>query len=284
MVLKGSPAFSGVDDSVAMTVFSIPGMPQSWNERRTVTTGELTMRYGIPREELESFQTMLRIYPNNWTIIEEGAPGKSLFLVRVGRVGVYRKIAGQAEKIAEIEAVNFFGEMSLINDAPRNATVKADSEVVIVYEIASPNMSLILRNAKWAELLITRLCRNLAETNAQNVAALQTMKTLREEVQTLQSQVEEHKRQNLLMLQQAERAFSAILKFQNLIRDLAVVGSRGWAYLKAMGDVTRYLAAHYLPAAHIAEDQADPKVMKSCLDAMKHHHPPSILDEISRLR
>ncbi|HEY9076135.1 MAG TPA: cyclic nucleotide-binding domain-containing protein [Anaerolineaceae bacterium] len=251
------------------------------NERRSLNTHELTIRYGIPREELDAFQAFLRIYPYDHIIIREGDTDKSLYLVRVGAVGIYRQVGQQQEKIATIEAVNFVGEMSLINAEPRSATVKADSDVTIVYAIANPSLPLILAKPKWAELLVSRLCKNLAENNTQIVAASATIKRQQEDIATLQSLLEKERAEKRGLLAQAEQALNAILNFQDIVRDTAVVGSRGWAYLKALGDMTRSLAAHYLPEAQIAGNKANLRVMKRCLAAIRKNNPGTILADLT---
>ena len=70
---------------------------QGWMDASSVSANELNVRYGIPRDEIDSFHPSIRIYPIGETIIEEGSHDKVLFLLRVGRVGIYRRMGGVLE-------------------------------------------------------------------------------------------------------------------------------------------------------------------------------------------
>ena len=61
-------------------------------------------------------------------IVTEGEPGSSMYALAQGSVSVWR----QAQKVAVMEEGDFFGEMALLSGAPRTATVKADTDVVVL--------------------------------------------------------------------------------------------------------------------------------------------------------
>ncbi len=60
-------------------------------------------------------------------IIHQGDEGNEMYLVIKGRLNVYRNES--ADQVFELKSGDFFGEMALINDAPRNANVQAVSYV-----------------------------------------------------------------------------------------------------------------------------------------------------------
>ena len=66
------------------------------------------------------------------TIISQGSPAREMFLVRKGRVAI--QING--ETIEEVGQGGIFGEMALIDHAPRSASALAieDSEVIPIDE------------------------------------------------------------------------------------------------------------------------------------------------------
>jgi len=80
---------------------------------------------------------VLMYYPENYTIFKEGDEGDALHIVKKGRVLIThppKEGEEDPEKVAEIGANGFFGEMALVSDAPRNATAQTteESEIFIL--------------------------------------------------------------------------------------------------------------------------------------------------------
>src|SRR3989339_1455863 len=64
--------------------------------------------------------------PRGRKLIKEGREGKSLFVIKSGGCLVYRKKGWfSKQKLNNLSAGDFFGEMSLIYDTPTSATVVA---------------------------------------------------------------------------------------------------------------------------------------------------------------
>src|ERR1051325_11807642 len=62
-------------------------------------------------------------YRASATIFAEGAPGDKFYLIVEGAVRISRLVPGMGEEaLAVLRAGAYFGEMSLIDDAPRSAT------------------------------------------------------------------------------------------------------------------------------------------------------------------
>ena len=57
-------------------------------------------------------------------IVRQGDTGVGAFIIRSGKVEVVQDHAGAAEKIAELGAGDVFGEMALLDEFPRSATVR----------------------------------------------------------------------------------------------------------------------------------------------------------------
>lgn len=59
----------------------------------------------------------------------EGEPTRGLFILLSGTVSVYKNVAGETgmHRLAYLEEGSYFGELSLFDDAPRSATVSAES-------------------------------------------------------------------------------------------------------------------------------------------------------------
>lgn len=73
------------------------------------------------------------------TIVKEGDPGETLFVVLTGHAKVVRRPgkgqrgkAGQGRKVGEVLPGDFFGELSAIDGGPRSASVIAETPVEVL--------------------------------------------------------------------------------------------------------------------------------------------------------
>lgn len=72
-------------------------------------------------------------YNQDEIFCNEGDPGYEMFILLKGKVGVYLSaIDGSLFKVAELEAGDFFGEMSLLEMMPRSASILALEETVVI--------------------------------------------------------------------------------------------------------------------------------------------------------
>ena len=168
---------------------SADGTKRGFVEGTSISIDDLHGQSEIPREEIASYRDLIRIYPNGEIIIQEGDQEHALYLLRVGTVEVFKGSGAAQDAMGTIDAVNFFGEMSMINDEPRSATVRASSKDVVVYRIPNPSIHTILTNPQWAEMLIVRLSKNLARSVEQHFIVAEQLKELRAEVEQLKSEL-----------------------------------------------------------------------------------------------
>lgn len=63
-------------------------------------------------------------------VFRRGDPGSSFYLILQGEVGVYLEVeAGDGDRLVNrIKAGGSFGELSMLTDAPRTASVKCHTE------------------------------------------------------------------------------------------------------------------------------------------------------------
>jgi len=81
---------------------------------------------GLNEQQLETLAagSARRSYPKGRTIVSEGEPSQSMYILLAGRAKVQRSdTEGKEVILAVLGSGEFFGEMSLIDDAPRSASV-----------------------------------------------------------------------------------------------------------------------------------------------------------------
>lgn len=130
----------------------------------------IPMFASVSPEALESIASLLieRSFPKHKTIVEEGAPGDYMYIIVEGRVKVTKLSGDGREKILELlEQGDFFGEMSLLDDAPRSASVKAMSAVRILALARNDFIRLLARSPDLALSVIQELTRRLRQIDEQ---------------------------------------------------------------------------------------------------------------------
>lgn len=75
-----------------------------------------------------------RYVPAGTRIVRQGEEGTSAYLIQSGKVRVYTEQNGKEVELAILDMGQIFGEMALIFDEPRTATVKAveDCNLIII--------------------------------------------------------------------------------------------------------------------------------------------------------
>jgi hypothetical protein len=58
-------------------------------------------------------------------VFSEGDPGVEMFILQSGRVEIVKLIGGEDRRLAVLEKGDFFGEMAMLEELPRNATARA---------------------------------------------------------------------------------------------------------------------------------------------------------------
>lgn len=84
----------------------------------------------VPTRELGHIAAITEevVQPGGSTIFTRGDRGDALYLVVEGEVGIY---FGDA-RINTIRERGYFGEMSILDDEPRSATARADSDCLLL--------------------------------------------------------------------------------------------------------------------------------------------------------
>ena len=78
--------------------------------------------------ELVAQQMTDQLYADGDVVVREGDPGDQMFLLITGTMHVYVKREGKVITYSRLQSGECFGEMALIEDAPRSATVQAEGQ------------------------------------------------------------------------------------------------------------------------------------------------------------
>ena len=113
-----------------------------------------------------SSQTML--YEAGQTIVREGDPGASMFVVRRGEAAV--TLAGAAGELARHGEGGFFGEMSLLTGDPRTATVTAVTDCELIEIGAEAFRRVVLADAAVVERVTAAVATRRAELDQHRAA------------------------------------------------------------------------------------------------------------------
>ncbi len=73
-----------------------------------------------------------RTYSDGQTVMAEGEPGDALFIIVNGIASVVADDLGSEKEVAELTDGAFFGEMGVITDQPRSATVRARGDLSVL--------------------------------------------------------------------------------------------------------------------------------------------------------
>src|SRR5205814_1989495 len=67
--------------------------------------------------------SIMRQFTRNETIVRQGEMGLGLYIISRGRVRIDREQGGARIQLNELGPEQFFGEMSIVDNKPRSATV-----------------------------------------------------------------------------------------------------------------------------------------------------------------
>jgi len=102
-------------------------------------------------------------------IIKEGTTGDEMYLIETGRVEIHLIRGDVVLLLTELQEPAFFGEMSILTDKPRSATVKAKTDVRLLVLKKQDFMNVVNENPKVAAKFLLAmgedLCNRIITTN-----------------------------------------------------------------------------------------------------------------------
>jgi small-conductance mechanosensitive channel/CRP-like cAMP-binding protein len=124
------------------------------------------------------------LYDDGETLVREGEPGDSLFVIEEGRVRISKSgeaIGTGTIDLAQMQAGDFFGEMSLLTGEPRSATVTALGGCRVLVLTKEALLPVMTQDPDLARVLSAALAARRAEAAA-TVADRQDRSRTRREV------------------------------------------------------------------------------------------------------
>lgn len=131
-------------------------------------------------------------YVAGTVICREGEPGDTFYIIESGTVGVSKRVDGETtHTLAHHLAGEFFGELALVHDVPRSATVTAIEDTSLI-EISKENFNEYLAHSPPMAVAIMRAVaarwrdadrRSISELRRKNTELQQTYSELEREVE-----------------------------------------------------------------------------------------------------
>ena len=150
-----------------MDTFNWPFL-ERWIDRRQLSRvqqlAKVPLFFGLSQRQLGKLLIKLfeRNYQTGETIFTQGEAGKALFIVLSGKVSIIRANSETEEHLVTLNAGGYFGELALIDDQPRFASVRADEPTTLLMLYKSDFDDLIEGHKAIAIKVMSNLLRTLA--------------------------------------------------------------------------------------------------------------------------
>jgi CRP/FNR family transcriptional regulator, cyclic AMP receptor protein len=113
------------------------------------------------------FQRFGRELPQGTVLFKEGEPGKEMYVLQSGKVTISKTVRDVEKVLATLGPGEFFGEMAIISNKPRNATATVAEDARLLVIDPKTFESMIRGNAEIAVRMIKKLADRLSEADAQ---------------------------------------------------------------------------------------------------------------------
>ena len=121
----------------------------------------------MPTAEDTLFQRFGKEFPKGTVLFHEGEAGKEMFVLQSGRVVITKTVRDTVQILATLGPGEFFGEMALISNRPRNATATVDEPARLLVIDPKTFEGMIRGNSEIAVRMIKKLAERLDAADAQ---------------------------------------------------------------------------------------------------------------------
>lgn len=128
--------------------------------------------------------------PAGTILFRDGDTGDEMFIIKSGKVKIFKKIGDVEKTLAVLGPGEFFGEMAIIDGQPRSASAQALEDCRLLVINSEIFDTMLRNNPEIAVRIIKKLSQRLRETNRQ-IEALLIKDKNRKVVHILKSRAEE---------------------------------------------------------------------------------------------
>jgi CRP/FNR family transcriptional regulator, cyclic AMP receptor protein len=114
-------------------------------------------------------------------LVQQGDPADAAYLIIDGHAEVILETPAGPVVVATLGANETVGEMGILGDVPRNATVRAKDRLIVLRISKDPFMRMVREFPNMAVSIMRELALRLDSTNHQLSAALAEVKRLRDQ-------------------------------------------------------------------------------------------------------
>ena len=109
----------------------------------------------------------IQSYENRKIICSEGDTDRAMFILRGGKVGIYKNYGERIQqKISELSPVSFFGELGMLSDDPLDITAVAEADETYVEVIREEYLDSLIQSCPVKiDMLLKHLSFRLRQTN-----------------------------------------------------------------------------------------------------------------------
>jgi CRP-like cAMP-binding protein len=118
-------------------------------------------------EMLASLEHLVRKHPAGTVLFREGDQGRTMYVIRSGKVNIWKQISDSDITLAVLGPGEFFGEMALLEGLPRSAGATVVEDAMLIELEQNAFGTLIRKNGEIALRLMRRLSSRLREADRQ---------------------------------------------------------------------------------------------------------------------
>ncbi len=113
------------------------------------------------------FQRFGKEFAKGTILFREGEAGKDMYVLQSGRIAISKRVRDVEKTLAVLGPGEFFGEMAIIANKPRNATATVSEDAKLLVIDSKTFEAMIRGNAEIAVRMIKKLAERLSEADAQ---------------------------------------------------------------------------------------------------------------------